>query len=148
VTIQELDLTPPRVPTSLAAASHQAAELVDFHDTDFSGSWFDSSDETLHIGVVTSKARALVDRTDLSDNPAIVVETVDRSLADGLRLADDYVQRSALGDSIVGWGALPQGDGIALSIEGDHLTAEQLQELGELPIRVVVTVGRSAGMPN
>jgi hypothetical protein len=59
-------------------------------------------------------------------------------------LADSYVRRSALGESVVGWGALADGDGIELFIEGAHLTSEQLDELGDLPVRVVVTLRQSA----
>ncbi len=144
VTIQESDPTPPRLPANLAATSGQLGDLVDFHDEDFSGSWYDSSDETLHIGVVTPTGRALLDRSGLRNDPAVVVESAGRSLADGQRLVDSYVRRSALGESVVGWGALAHGDGIELSIEGDHLTSEQLDELGDLPVRVVVTLGQSA----
>jgi len=99
----------------------------------------------LHIGVVTPTGRALLDKSGLMDDLAVVVESADRSLADGQRFADSYVRRSALGESIVGWGALPHGDGIQLFTEGGHLTSEQLDELGELPVRVVVTLGQSAG---
>lgn len=144
VTIQELDPMPPQLPANLAATSGQLGDLVDFHDEDFSGSWYDSSDGTLHIGVVTPTGRALLDRSGLGNDPAVVVENADRSLADGQRLADSYVRRSALGESVVGWGALAHGDGIELFIEGDHLTSEQLDELGDLPVRVVVTLGQSA----
>lgn len=120
---------------------------MDFHDDDFSGSWYDASDETLHIGVVTSTGRVLLERNDLTDDTAVVEDAADRSLIDGQRLADRYVRRSAFVESIVGWSALPQGDGIMVSIEGDHLTSEQLDELGELPVRVVVTLGQSAAPP-
>lgn len=135
---------PPRLPANLLALSIQLADLVGSHDKDFSGSWYDPSDGTWHIGVVTPTGRGALDKSGLLDDPAVVVDDADRSLLDGQRYADSYVRRSSLGESIVGWGALPQGDGIELFIKGNHLTYEQLDELGELPVRVVVELGHSA----
>ena len=118
---------------------------MDFHDDDFSGSWYNAADGKLHIGVATPTGRALLDRSGLTDDPAVVIEDADRSLVAGQRFADSYVQRSALGEAIVGWGALPLGDGIELLVQGDKLTPEQLDELGALPARVVVILGQGEG---
>lgn len=108
VTVQGFDLMPPPLPANLAGKAGLLAELVDFHDDDFSGSWYDASDETLHIGVVTSTGRVLLERNDLTDDTAVVEDAADRSLIDGQRLADRYVRRSAFVESIVGWSALPK----------------------------------------
>lgn len=144
VTVRSSDASPPRLPANLVTTSGQLADLVDFHDEDFSGSWFDASDATLHIGVATRTGRALLDKRGLLDDPDVVVEDADRSLAVGQRFAVTYVRHSVLRASIVGWGALPQGDGIDLMVHGDHLTSDQLAELGALPVRVVVVLGQDA----
>jgi hypothetical protein len=79
------------------------------------------------------------------EDPHVVVEEADRSLTEGQRFADTYVRHSTLRESLVGWGTLPQGDGIDLFVHGDHLTSDQLEELGELPVRVVVILGQNSG---
>lgn len=53
VTIHESEPVRPPLPADLAALSGRLSELVDFHDEHFSGSWYDSADEDLHIGVAT-----------------------------------------------------------------------------------------------
>ena len=44
-------------PATLVRISSDLADLVDFHDADFSGPWFDTSDAKLHIGVATAAGR-------------------------------------------------------------------------------------------
>ena len=78
----------------------------------------------------------------------VVVEEADRSLAEGQRFADRYARHSTLRESLVGGEALPQGDGIDLFVHGDHLTSDQVEELGELPVRIVVILGQhEEGLP-
>lgn len=144
VTVRQSPQTP-RLPGNLATTSGELADLVDFHDEDFSGSWFDASDATLHIGVVTRAGRHLLQDHGLLNNSRVVVEHADRSLAEGQRFADAYVRHSILRRSLVGWGALPPGDGIDLFVHDDHLSPDQLEELGDLPMRVVVYLGQSGG---
>jgi len=145
VTVQESDVMPPHLPPDLVATSGRLAELVDFHEADFSGSWFDPADGSLHVGVATPAGRALLDKRGLTHDPDVVVEVADRSLAEGQRFVEGYVSRSALADSIVGWGTLPQGDGFDLFVHAHRLTSAQLAELGALPVRVVVTLGQDFG---
>jgi len=118
---------------------------VDFHDEDFSGSWFDPSDAKLHIAVATPAGRELLDQRGLLNNSNVVVEHADRSLAEGQRFADACVRHSTLRRSLGGWGTLPPGDGIDLFVHGHHLTPDQLKELGDLPLRVVVFLGQNGG---
>ena len=144
VTVRESPETP-RLPANLLTTSGELADLVDFHEEDFSGSWFDASDAKLHIGVATRAGRGLLDERGLLNNSSIVVEHANRSLAEGQRFADAYVRHSTLRQSLVGWATLPQGDGIDLFVHSDHLTPDQLDELGDLPMRVVVFLGQNGG---
>lgn len=88
--------------------------------------------------------RTLLDERGLTDDPR-VVEDADRSLLEGQRFAERYVRHSILRGSLVGWGALAQGDGIDLYVHADHLTSAELAELGALPVRVVVVLGQNLG---
>ncbi len=142
VTVHHSIEMPPELPAGLRGRAGQLGGMVDFHDQDFSGVWYEQEDGKLHVGVASPKGQALLVREQLTDDPSIVIHEADRSLLAGQRLADEYVKGSAFGDSIVSWGALPQGDGIHLSVQGDDLTADQLGELGALPVRVVVTLGQ------
>lgn len=144
VTLRESPETP-RLPANLVTTSGELADLVDFHEEDFSGSWFDVTGATMHIGVATPAGRELLDERGLLNNSSIVVEHADRSLAEGQRFADAYVRHSRLRQLLVGWATLPQGDGIDLFVHSDHLTPEQLDELGDLPMRVVVFLGQNGG---
>jgi hypothetical protein len=145
VTVEDSVVLPPRLPEDLIAASARLAGLVDFHDSDFSGSWYDTSDQKLHIGVATPVGRALLDKKGLAHDSNVVIERADRSLLEGQRFARAYVRHSTLGQSIVGWGTLPQGDGIDLSVRAHHLTPAELEDLARLPVRVVVTLGVTEG---
>jgi hypothetical protein len=145
VTVRESIPIPARLPDNLLAINSKLAGLVDFHEADFSGSWFQASNSTFHIGVATRAGRTLLDRSGLREDPRVVVERADRSLTEGQRFADRYVRHSTLRDSLVGWGALPQGDGIDLFVHARHLSSDQLEELGALPVRVVVILGQNGG---
>lgn len=143
VTVFESEPSPTPIPQDLAATASQLGELVDWHDKDLSGIWYDASDDTLHVGVASRAGRALLADEGLLDEPDVIAEDVGHSLVEGQQVADDYVRRSMLGESIVGWGALPEGDGIKLFVASDHLTPEELAELGDLDMRVVVQLGQA-----
>jgi hypothetical protein len=113
VTVRESPETA-RLPASLLTTSGELADLVDFHEGDFSGSWFETSDAKLHIGVATRAGRGLLDERGLLDNS-------------------------------IGWATLPQGDGIDLFVHSDHLTPDQLEELGDLPCAWSSSSARTEG---
>ncbi len=119
--------------------------LVDRHDEALSGVWYDGSDGTLHVGVASRAGRLLLEDKGLLNGRGVVAEDVQHSLVEGQELADEYRRHSTLGESIVGWAALPQGDGIKLFVTGDRLDPEELAELGDLDMRVVVLLGQGQG---
>jgi hypothetical protein len=145
VTVRESIPMPGRIPDNLLVLGSQLADLVDFHDADFSGSWFVPSTSTFHIGVANRSGRALLGKQGLLDDRRVVVEEAERSLATGQRFAARYVRHSALRDVLVGWGTLPRGDGIELFVHAHHLSPDQVKELGALPSRVVVILGQNSG---
>jgi hypothetical protein len=119
--------------------------MVDFHDEDFSGSWYDPAMGYLYIGTATDAGRALLEKQGLTTEPALRLVSADRSLAAGQAMVSDYAEHSAFGDRLVSYGALPEGDGFSLSVTGTELTPEQLADLGRLPVRVVLTTGDGNG---
>ncbi|MBB6627984.1 hypothetical protein H5V45_11715 [Nocardioides sp. KIGAM211] len=147
VTVEDASDPPdsPALPPEAMDPSATLAELVDFHDRDLSGSWFDPDDGHVHVGVATPAGRDLLERKGLTDDPGIVVEPAERSLLAGQRLARSFVRHATSADDISGMGALPEGDGIELMVAADELSADQLDELGALPFRVVVTLGQGFG---
>lgn len=145
VTVFESEPSPTPIPEDLATTASQIGELVDWHDEALSGVWYDASDETLHVGVASNAGRALLDEKGLLNEQGVVAEDVEHSLVEGQEIADKYHRHSTLGKSIVGWGALPEGDGIELFVTGDHLTSDELAELGDLDMRVVVLLGQGQG---
>lgn len=145
VTVFESEPSPTPMPEDLATTASQISELVDWHDEALSGVWYDVSDETLHVGVASNAGRTLLDKRGLLDGQSVVAEDVEHSLVEGQEIADKYQRHSTLGESIVGWGALPEGDGIKLFVTGDHLTPDELAELGDLDMRVVVLLGQVQG---
>src|SRR5689334_24793843 len=93
VTVRHSLAMPARLPANLVAESGRLADLVDFHDEDFSGTWFDPTDASVHVGVATPAGRALLDRTGMTHDSDVVVQDADRSLAEGQRFAERYVRR-------------------------------------------------------
>lgn len=134
-----------RTPQELEGLAHRLAGLVDFHDDLYSGSWCDPETGHLYLGVAKPAGRALLRQKGLADRTGLEVVPADRSLVEGQQYATDYVEGSAFQDQIVGYGALPQGDGISIWVTGDELDPGLLAELGELPVRVVVRSGSGFG---
>lgn len=136
---------PPHMPDALGPLAGRLAELVDFHDRDFSGSWYSHEDGHLYIGAATEAGRALLEKRGLTTTPEVRVVAADRSLAAGQEMLSDFAEHSILGDRLVSYATLPEGDGFHLGITGSELSDAELAELGNLPVRVVVTTGEGAG---
>lgn len=136
---------PPRTPDELQDLAGRLAGLVDFHDDLYSGSWYDPETRQLFLGVAKPAGRTLLREKGLADRPGLKVVAADRSLVEGQQVASDYVEGSAYTDRITGFAALPEGDGISISVADEEPSAGLLAELGELPVRVVLELGSGFG---
>ena len=79
VTVRQPPQTP-RLPATLVRISSDLADLVDFHDADFSGPGFDTSDAMLHIGGATAAGRELLVRTAVPSHPRFRLNALARTV--------------------------------------------------------------------
>jgi len=134
------DLSDPR-PGSFFEISHQLAELVDFHDRDFSGNWYDPAQDQEVIGVATDSGLELLETEGILSDTRVRVERVRWSLREGQEILTDYLDRSLIKDRFRSGGTMPEGDGFRIGLTGDGLTDAERADLLTLPGRIEVTTG-------
>lgn len=126
VTFAPMDRSVALLPSELDGLAGELADLVDFHDEDFTASWYDGASGQMHVRVVTDKGYELLE-TELGKRlDEVVVVKGARSARDLQESADKYLTASDLGmsDRARMWGLSPDGSHLNIAVDGGMTVAE------------------------